>query len=250
MKKLSLLILLLVLNACAPTATAVPPTQTPQSENTATATITSTATAVPTATSLPILMPTDVILPVTTLAQINRTYYWDKTHFHAGDMLYPIIGPSDVKLPVFAPTSGIIETYEMIPNTGAQISVQSPFSCFNAYGQLNQASWDIVHFDTQVEGLMQGTHINQGQIIGYITHDHVGETRPDYVLDFAIRCGSIGSNPNLSPFYPGSYVDPFPYIQPGLKAFPNLSILNQFGILNQIPPQNRTPVPPTLTAIP
>ena len=55
MKKLSLLLSLVVLllNACAPTATAVPPTETPQPEVTATAIITSTATIVPTITPIP-----------------------------------------------------------------------------------------------------------------------------------------------------------------------------------------------------
>ena len=58
MKKLSLLILfaVMLLNACAPTATAVPPTETPQPENIGTATI------IPTATNSSIFMTHDQML--------------------------------------------------------------------------------------------------------------------------------------------------------------------------------------------
>lgn len=254
MKNLSILTLLaILLVSCAPGPTPVPvstvtdtpfPTSTFTPEPTATSTPeltkTQTVTPKPTATPLRLLTPQDVILPVKVIQEYALAHFWTGTTFHAGDMIYPYIGPKHDIITVYAPTDGVVTGYMLIPNVGGEIRVTSNFICANG----KKASWDIVHFDTLREGIVPGQSVKQGDEIGYITKPHVGTWRQEWVLDFAIRCGPRGPNPNFDPFYPGSYIAPFPFVEDDIQSqFPNAYLYKNPDNTNPIPLDKQTPLP-------
>ena len=182
-----LLGLLTVLVSCAPGATAMPPTETPQPEYTATATITSTATEVPTATSAPQIELLSPFADCKGPARIRANGAYNGSIPPAGfdSVMAPggdgnnYQGHSDIARPagcssnyVYAPASGTLTDYA---NMGVRILVDNPnFKFAPNIGQdylaaltaAINANPNLVLQIAHITELHTPGHVNAGEEIG------------------------------------------------------------------------------------
>ena len=190
-----------------PTDTLVPPTDTPTPTQTATPTETPDPTNTPTMTPAPrVLTPEVVGLPIDPNDigdyLYNYCYVYTEDMFHAGDAIYwyPIPGKEYFLL---APADGTIVASNFITlDIGYDVELRTDF----VYDG-KPVYMDLVHSGGLVPGVSIGQHVTKGQVIGTFNgsasgHDIDGQK----IIDFAIRIGPEGANPQIDPWYPNSYI--------------------------------------------
>jgi hypothetical protein len=212
-------------NTLYPTDTPVPstytraqtatPTETP--EPTDTPTTTPTGTPIPTATPRRKLTAAEVGLPigpevesfVYKLCYVNTT-----TRFHAGDGVYYELGTSPAEYTVYAPIDGTVrETLRINDVVGWEIRVETPF----VYE--GQTVWyDLVHHDGPLPGITVGTYVERGEPIAKLFTARCAPGRCEKLVDYAIRNGPRGPNPQVDPFYPDSYLNVFLFVEDDLAS--------------------------------
>ena len=177
--------LLTVLVSCAPAATAMPPTETPQPENTATAAVTPTATEVPTITPIPITyvqltQPFDPNCKPYTLADSTFNGLKSTITSQSGHV---DIWAKDCKNPteVYAPITGIIELGD-VPNV---VNIFFPTNTYpigfnqalnamglNTYsGGFNELDVNLGHIQLDA-GIQPGQTVHAGQHLGTLVESH------------------------------------------------------------------------------
>jgi hypothetical protein len=140
-------------------------------------------------------------------------YVHTESHFHAGDAVYFELGDSPTEYIVYAPVDGTVRfAAEISGEIGWEIRVETPF----VY-EGKTVWYDLVHHDGPLPGIVEGTVVRRGEPLArlFTARDY---GRIEKLVDWALRNGPRGPNPQVDPFYPGSYLNAYLFVEDDLAS--------------------------------